>query len=154
MVFELKRMLSGASYPRAKRRLCSSSSWVRGGRPDQKKACFRVETELLNRLSLLKQQRCGSGIAGIADRQTDNLGRNPSGHAESEKVLVLGYQYRRVLACPLPDERVTGAAQSDRAHMGGFRKPLDQQRQEPLGQIFIQKQPLAHGADVTPRRRW
>lgn len=72
--------------------------------------------------------------------QADNLGRNSPGHAESEKVFVLGDQYESVPPGPLPDRGVTGATQSDQSNMAGMRKLLDQQRQQALRKVFIQQQ--------------
>ena len=95
---------------------------------EQQEAGLWVGAELLNRLCLLEQQGRRLGVADVADGQADNLGRKSPAHAEIEEVLVLGDQYVALLTGPCPDRGVTGAAETDQAHMGGVRKPLDQQR--------------------------
>jgi hypothetical protein len=50
---------------------------------------------------------------------------------------------------------VAGAAETDQAHMGGVREPLDQQRYQPLREVFIQQQlRWTHVDRLKPQLGW
>jgi len=81
--------------------------------PKHQKACVGVGAEAFDGIRVIEQQRCGLGIAGIADCQADHLGRTAAGHAEAEKVLVLGDEHITLRLSQLPDQQIARSSKAE-----------------------------------------
>lgn len=103
-----------------------------------------MDSEVLDRLRILKQQPCNRNRARIADIEPKNFWWRAAHHAELNEVLILRHEHASLVGCDVPQPNVRSATKAKDADMQRTGKSGRKSGPQPLRQVLVKEQPDGH----------